>query len=195
MKTQPHDTVQLELRHLAPYLPYGMKYQWEYFGEKHVNIVHTIGILDFQSGKPIGVNNSMALDKIKPILRPMSDLTKEIEHGGERFVPMVELYKIARGRYKDSKVKYYSTISNNQIIVEQEGFYNYLFSFFKSEADERLGNCHNFKLYAKSLTNEDKGIVEIKCADLLFQKLYEWHFDLNGLIPAGLAIDVNTLNK
>ena len=26
------------------------------------------------------------------------------------------------------------------------------------------------------------------------EKLFEWHFDVFGLIPAGLAIDINTLN-
>lgn len=28
----------------------------------------------------------------------------------------------------------------------------------------------------------------------IYQKLLEWHFDIYGLIPEGLAIDVNTLN-
>ena len=27
------------------------------------------------------------------------------------------------------------------------------------------------------------------------QKLFEWHFDVFGLIEAGLAIDINTLNN
>lgn len=29
----------------------------------------------------------------------------------------------------------------------------------------------------------------------VIQKLFEWHFDVFGLIDAGLAIDINTLNK
>ena len=28
-----------------------------------------------------------------------------------------------------------------------------------------------------------------------WQKLFEWHFDVFGLIDAGLAIDINTLEK
>ena len=31
---------------------------------------------------------------VKPILRPMSDLTKEIIYRGEKFVPMVEIGKL-----------------------------------------------------------------------------------------------------
>ncbi len=27
------------------------------------------------------------------------------------------------------------------------------------------------------------------------KKLFEWHFDIFGLIPAGLAIDINTLKR
>jgi len=30
---------------------------------------------------------------------------------------------------------------------------------------------------------------------LITQKLFEWHFDVFGLIEKGLAIDINTLNK
>lgn len=29
----------------------------------------------------------------------------------------------------------------------------------------------------------------------LFEKLYEWHFDINNLIERGLAIDINTVNE
>jgi len=30
----------------------------------------------------------------KPIVRPLSQLTQEIEHNGEKFIPIVELFKI-----------------------------------------------------------------------------------------------------
>lgn len=40
----------------------------------------------------------------------------------------------------------------------------------------------------------DNGIIEMSFWDE-YQKLLEWHFDIYGLISAGLAIDINTLNE
>lgn len=80
----------LELKHLAPYLPYGLKIIWEDSGE--INGINFDGEIDFQ-------NSTYPLSTLvftfrypenmgwKPILRPLSDLTKEIEHNGEKFVP------------------------------------------------------------------------------------------------------------
>ena len=67
----------LELRHLAPYLPYGLKIQmndgdiFTLYGIKGKNRMiyielHGESVEDLTTGKPI--------------LRPLSDLTKEIEH-------------------------------------------------------------------------------------------------------------------
>jgi hypothetical protein len=36
-------------------------------------------------------------------------------------------------------------------------------------------------------------MLEIHEINKIFQKLYQWHFDINGLIEKGLAIDINTL--
>ncbi len=78
----------------------------------------------------------------KPILHPLSDLTKEIDHNGEKFVPVVEIMKIKDGGEWISVQ--YQPIKNNPYWV--------------------------------------------------IEKLYEWHFDIHGLIGEGLAIDINTLN-
>lgn len=77
--------MKLELKHLAPYLPYGLKIQYllnetlELVGFNKNTIFHTRG---FFVELPCN---------LKPILRPLSDLTKEIEHNGERFVPVEKL--------------------------------------------------------------------------------------------------------
>ena len=39
------------------------------------------------------LENTWHIDDVKPILRPLSDLTKPIKHKGEEFVPIVELLK------------------------------------------------------------------------------------------------------
>jgi len=37
---------------------------------------------------------TFGLNDIKPIVRPLSDLTKEIEHDGEKFIPIFKLTKL-----------------------------------------------------------------------------------------------------
>lgn len=70
--------MKLTIEHLAPYLPYGLK----------VSKIHTLN-----TGNGIGsidhiidsVNKGML--QYRPILRPLSDITKEFEVGDEIFVP------------------------------------------------------------------------------------------------------------
>lgn len=79
--------MKLELKHLAPYLPYKLKY------------VNYSSIYCYGMEKPliglITANNLMGFvdDRVssKPILRPLSDLTKKIDHNGEKFVPVDNL--------------------------------------------------------------------------------------------------------
>ncbi|MGJ1360400.1 hypothetical protein ACR79K_27210 [Sphingobacterium siyangense] len=72
----------LTLEHLAPYLPYGVEVKTKDGIFKIVGWVNDIGIcLDTIF---YGAN---AIPEYKLILRPLSDLTKEIEHNGEMFVP------------------------------------------------------------------------------------------------------------
>lgn len=124
--------MKLELKHLAPYLPYGLKVT---NGNEVVEIVVE--------------NLRMALlnsDEFKLILHPLSSLTKEIEHDGERFVPI--------------ETKPLSLYYRNG-------------SFY---------------------VGDDYGAHEVsaKHGDLpycIFEKLIEWHFDVFGLIDAGIAIE------
>lgn len=72
----------LTLDHLSPFLPYGVEVITEDGIFKVVGWVDDIGIcLDTIF---YGAN---AIPEYKLILRPLSDLTKEIEHNGERFTP------------------------------------------------------------------------------------------------------------
>ena len=66
----------LELKHLASYLEHGLKVK------NHVNNITelTVGNL----------GHYLEL-QVKPILRPLSDLTKGIEHNGEKFVPLISI--------------------------------------------------------------------------------------------------------
>lgn len=166
------------MKHIAPYLPYGLKAKLSQEGvfnldsEYRNEYAYSIcTITDFTTySKDLG--GSMKVDKTKDysfdfdslseieiILRPLSDLKKEIEHNGEKFVPYNELDKIKKD------VEVYRPI--------------------------------NFNSPIELLINTDDYSQEIDLYDgyLIIQKLLEWHFDIFGLIESGLAIDINTLNK
>lgn len=113
-------TMKLELKHLTPYLPYNLKMYWENLDgqirDPYILLPSAIDhIIDFQN---------------KPILRPLSDLTKEIE-------------------WEDGK---YMMTDHDDFDLEEETY----------------------------------GVIQ----DYLSR-----HFDIFSLIPKGLAIDINTLDK
>lgn len=70
----------LELKDICGYLPYGLM-------QKHYNDVCSFTIAT-QSCMGKDVFHEMPIRFGKPILRPMSDLTKGIIHRGEKFVPL-----------------------------------------------------------------------------------------------------------
>jgi len=88
----------LELKHLSAYLPYEVTariedYQRDYVGREFDKI---IGIHQWdKSGQLWCVitegGAKPSLDRIKLQLRPLSQLSKEIEHNGDRFVPIEKI--------------------------------------------------------------------------------------------------------
>ena len=74
--------MKLELKHLAVYLPYGLKgvATKEYMG---IETMRGLTIDEITTDV-----DSIDFDDWNPILRPLSDLSKEIEVNGERFVPI-----------------------------------------------------------------------------------------------------------
>lgn len=117
----------------------------------------------------------LLLNDILPILHPLSDLTKEIEHKGERFVPIVRLIEIAFDvEVNTNRVEL--SFEDDMYIAEINGF-EFVFDITDNSL---LSFRHNFpSVVPKQLT--------------LFQKLIEWHFDLFGGIENKEAINVNDL--
>lgn len=77
----------LILEILSQYLPHRLKGIFQFNDEKCV----LVSIDYFRNkisvfGKTLW--NDLDVSEFKPLLRPLSDLTKEIEHNGERFVPI-----------------------------------------------------------------------------------------------------------
>lgn len=140
----------LEIKHLAPYLPYGLKVQckrhWIKYGEQHTLEVNGIAKSDEWQYEFYNGGNLMFADitakGFKPILRPLSQLTETIEHNGEKFVPYHRLLEYLIYKSYDGVRLYQNRINTNTL--------------YWSDA----------------------------------QMLFEWHFDVFGLIENNLAIAV-----
>ena len=159
--------MKLELKHLAPYLPYGLKMMSGYYlvglancnrstyNEKHDTRMMLLSeTVDGDIAWEAHSNMDM------PYLRKLSDLTKEIEVNGERFVPL-DWFEIG---------------DDNNVSIE----YDY-------------GNIKLINLL-ESLSVNSHCIDTSHLPYGATKKLFEWHFDVFALIEAGLAIDINTLD-
>lgn len=131
--------MKLTIEHLKGYLGTGFKVSIQselYPNPEVIGIVMDVVYLNYHgSGLP------MNIDKIKPLLYPLSTLTEFRDDLG--FVPMDNLFKIYNfsGSYQDMK--------------------NHIIDMLKT----------------------------LICPQWILNLLYEWHFDIHGLIEKGLAID------
>ena len=97
--------MKLELKHLAPYLPYKLK------GNYEVSEVVPSAKFELRSKDLRTDNIDFFLNYAKPILRPLSDLTKEIEVNGDKFIPHIKLG--GRPNLKDYDIEYLSKNIDN----------------------------------------------------------------------------------
>ena len=77
----------LELKHIACYLPYKLKVQTEHI---EGNRIYTLEGLSAKYDR-VDLDDDYGwsyISGIKPILRPLSDLNKEIEVNGQKFIPI-----------------------------------------------------------------------------------------------------------
>ena len=127
--------MKLELKHLAGYLPYSL------------NMQYVSAYNDSLKIRELEINNVnySLLNQNKPILRPLSELTKE------NVVDMIEC--------SDFESVYFNSNPSDLIFINTED-----------------------KIYLSDI---------LKNTEFLLKN----HFDIYGLIDAGLAIDINTINK
>lgn len=151
----------IELKHLAPYLPFKLRLKREGY-EKKYHMVSSSESAFYSDGVELNKVISDRYEVFKPIFYPLSSLTKEIEHNGGRFVPFDKLFE------KNPRI-------NNPIISMQA-----------------IG--YVFDGQTNWISTVD-GSIQKSCSWWIVQKLFEWHFDVFGLIPAGLALDVETLKQ
>ena len=168
----------LTIEHLAAYLPYGVKANFtrRMFERNNVDLMG-LTIAYNESCKEHFIMKSdvtYGLNHIQLLLRPLSDLTTEIEHNGEKFVPMKELLKIKHKKWFDE----HTDSRYSEIVVEDVPSYSK--AFFKYMATLEV------IIFKGSIFMEEYWIV---------QKLLSWHFDIYNLIEEGLAIDIKEANN
>lgn len=175
----------LELKHLSPYLPYGVNFLTVFDKQTPKLLTGICGNIIYYEDH----EKWIAIDAIKPILRPLSDLVNEITHNGQRFVPLFELAKIHDKYISASyeiKVHDWTKLSidtettqygiKHLVDTSNLGVLEYEFSYW--EKLQRFSHRDNTRKITMGVARQLE----------MFKKLYEWHFDLDGLIPAGLAI-------
>lgn len=188
--------MELEIKHLKHYIGTGLSIQWteegEIYEEKFDGAwcgVKPDEILIYTSS-----DKELFSDGIQPILRPLSDLTKPIKHEGEEFVPMEKLFKMLDSA---DYVDYHGKLENPTYQIDDEWNHVMTFGDEFNSLEFAYGN-KGFILYNSKSDREEYYTSEAYSVYnqlMLFEKLFEWHFDVFELIKPGLGIDVNTLEE
>lgn len=182
----------LTLEHIAPYLPYGLHIiHPDIDGEQIQLIMDPAG----SSRDTLSIDDVLKYD-CKPILRPMSDLTRPIKIDGKEVVPLMEIGKMIEPEYK-------------HLDTDNEG--NYLIGKDMHISCGCPYDCNcgsNAQSYILFYDSERKNFYSTVYIDAnpdnvvgedthesyeAIKWLYKHKFDIDGLIESGLAIDANTL--
>ena len=189
--------MELELKHLAGYLPYGVKvaYLRRAIGSSEILEIIPSQQIDAIYTQYNGVeihtepySKRAFLIDYKLQLHPLSSLTKEIEVDGRSFIPIIELARLENGGgifdYQIEKL----------FILDFGGSIGLYYT--SSAGLVEFSYDPEFMTFTMMLRHKDESY---KC-DLtvnhqlkMFQKLFEWHFDVFGLIGKGLAINMEEL--
>lgn len=163
----------LELKHIAPYLPYGLR--WRFEGE---DITHEVVGLDIiNTGvkliSPYYNYGSCEINNGRPLLRLMSDLYKEIN--GEAGI--VELAKMCEYPYSTAKWE----IEENKCVAETDTF---IYEFWIADYIPFVTE------YAKNIFGKvlNETTTQAFSPMMLLEYLFANHYDVFGLIEQGLAI-------
>ncbi len=195
--------MKLELKHIAPYLPYGLEYHQIEINEidelEYINSNGLVGRNSTYCGEEDHTIICSRIDEIKPILRPLSDLTKEIEIGDIKINPLIEIAK-----------NYDIVVNEEDAFLEDNKIVWHEILEDPNDRDQPIDNeCRFYFDITKSLISDDLLFQKIWEDEVLLilnnniqpfdyqemSQLFKWHFDVFGLIHKGLAIDINTLKQ
>lgn len=189
----------LTLEHLSPYLSYGLTL----FSKVTKSTYELIGLSRYELmiADRDSFNGWYAINNFKPIFRPICDLTKEIEHDGKKFVPIIELYRNSYEYYVSSDLDHefidswgakgnILKVYKNRLKDEYTEFVYSNLSFRKDTRFEK--GSYNFGMYLPHSIRVDDKIHNIY---FLQKLLFKWHFDVFGIIEHGLAVDINQIDN
>ena len=112
-------------------------------------------------------------------LRPLSDLCEEIEFDGNRIIPIVELAKIAEG----GKIEKIKVKSDGQIFGVK---------YLDSDSIETVLCYHkeirSFVMHTPGVGRYNDVFHLVSYQLDMFQKLFEWNFDVYGTLNQGTTI-------
>jgi hypothetical protein len=172
----------LELKDIVGYLPYDL----QVYNEQQDSKIDTIiGIFqekfDFEHWSPLNSD----IENYKPILRPMSDLTKSIVVKGynddKKFVPIVALAE----RSFEIEIDAVTGFAQNGKCRGVSFIFDYVeYGFSYSEDTDS---------FHTQIISPKQNIIADNQSQL-FDLLNQWHFDYRNLIEDGLAVDINTIN-
>ncbi len=191
----------LESKDIAGYLPYRLKAVRKKTDFMDELIIDIIGVSDIDGRYPPEIYNNKEIDGFSifyrqgeyisgnnlakyfiPILRPMSDLYKPCLGNGK--IPIVELAKIAVLNQNNCDDLCWEIDRSYEYVTAIKREYRYCFGY---------DNIGTFWINKEDIYDKYYTDIDINSQLELFQKLYEWHFDIHGLIEQGLAIDINTV--
>lgn len=166
--------MELGLKHLAPYLPHGLDTEYNLISvdPNYPN--------EFRTKKLNENTISFCLKYCKPILRPLSDLTKEIKHKGNVFIPLEKISEDFT-----SEIDFIDVDRALWQVMNPYGTIDYSLWF------ETI-NIGDESIIIEHLNCNGKDNQNIITYRRYFQ-LCKWHFDVFGLIEKGLAIDINDI--
>ena len=158
-------------------------------------------IVDMEDNSPTLTFNTIGrhpkqyspIHHVRPFLRPMSDIVKEIEVNGKKFIPLLALLKIISTTEHEHKIVDIAFKTYNMCGIISHAFVDY------ANETSNLGTLiyrFSYDLEFRRFGHFDKTRnipLGVPFQVDLFDKLNEWHFDYRGLIEQGLAIDINTL--
>ena len=187
---------QITIEELSAYLPYNVQVKEEYLCVIYNETVIENYTLDIENLGFIFGNKNRKL-----LLRPLSQLTTEIEVNGEKFVPILELYKLSNEyNYKiDIDYDFVESWGAGKILKvyhnkEKTSYTEFIYNDLKFRKDTRY-NKGSF-CWGIDLPHNIVAPNEIYNQYELFQKLLSWHFDIFGLLDRKLAeiIEYETKN-
>ena len=155
----------LTIAHLSVYLPFELKMIFQSRGGRVITLT---GVTNQSNGGATITDGygGIWLDScgFKPILRAL-DLNKEITHKGETFIPKRKLTDLGIADVYEFEFNGMDFIYQHETDFVSDGYGN------------------EFHTLWIPVENQYK----------IYQKCFEWMFDMGGLIAQGLAIDVDSL--